>query len=729
MNHDNYIVSVEYDAPMESSAETNADDTPSAAEGEAGGRREAPLMKRRKKKRHPEVRRKIVRRGVWRDLQAEAAEKPEMRSDGASWMISSSSFDVSVSSSHPFWRFTAFFVWMTSWIWNLTFFFLRAVLFESPLGIRAWLPREHFFTHKTMNLTTGVWEDAEWSSTETFWGLFKSLWLSIAQSRRDFESIPDTGIIGKSLTRVFHLFSCYVLWGLLGTLGILIFFPILSFLTISISLLLGLTTAIWVPVVALILWALSMVIVDVLYGPPYRGDVSDGQLSRMIFPIIRMIVVDFIALGLLNVVLSLVLSVVVYPLVSALNILFAFCRCSLRTMWDVLMFHLVLKLRGRVPATDSWVARRVSYPGIGRSIYYSTEPAIVFGLFQLHCESVALNEFCEYHSRRLKEPEISLQSLSRDVLSSQPWGGSFALDASLVKSRASAEAESFIDEERRQRQSRLRNLLSIARQCRLPKKDLDQAVDMCRVYAGQFYPEKVFPYLTQSKEEFWRSHSAPINGYVRLVEEFASAVLGEDFMVPLTEDDASVALRVCHPGFSNYCSRIATGSRLSDDLSHVVVEYRPSLRGRCSPQVALLSSGSFLPQYHIGCDEGVGASWDSRILPGGFAGGDVTLDLSWISKRNADRLHRRDVRHRGVDQSASDDEQRVKEEESRSGEDDGEEEEEVGVAEGEGKTRKKKPRTLPEMAYSALDMEYQMVEGFFAAAKLADLPVSQPLAK
>ena len=41
-----------------------------------------------------------------------------------------------------------------------------------------------------------------------------------------------------------------------------------------------------------------------------------------------------------------------------------------RGVWDAFMFHAVIKKRARVPASDSFVARRIAGPGLASNYFY-----------------------------------------------------------------------------------------------------------------------------------------------------------------------------------------------------------------------------------------------------------------------------------------------------------------------------------------------------------------------
>lgn len=48
----------------------------------------------------------------------------------------------------------------------------------------------------------------------------------------------------------------------------------------------------------------------------------------------------------------------------------AVIRYWIRVFWDTAMFHLVIKNRGRIPASDSFVVKRIAGPGLASDYYY-----------------------------------------------------------------------------------------------------------------------------------------------------------------------------------------------------------------------------------------------------------------------------------------------------------------------------------------------------------------------
>lgn len=52
----------------------------------------------------------------------------------------------------------------------------------------------------------------------------------------------------------------------------------------------------------------------------------------------------------------------------------AFARYGARLAWDAAVFHLVIKKRGRIPASDSFVVKRIAGPGLASDYYYQIKP-------------------------------------------------------------------------------------------------------------------------------------------------------------------------------------------------------------------------------------------------------------------------------------------------------------------------------------------------------------------
>ena len=88
---------------------------------------------------------------------------------------------------------------------------------------------------------------------------------------------------------------------------------------------------------------------------------------------------NILILGLLQPLVCCLVAAVFCPLLAGLITALALTRRALRLGWDTVIFHAVIKKRARVPAGDSFVAKRISGPGLASNYFYQikTEQALV----------------------------------------------------------------------------------------------------------------------------------------------------------------------------------------------------------------------------------------------------------------------------------------------------------------------------------------------------------------
>ena len=74
--------------------------------------------------------------------------------------------------------------------------------------------------------------------------------------------------------------------------------------------------------------------------------------------------------GCLQPIAAIIVAVLLCPVISFLILTIAVIRYWTRVVWDTTMFHLVIKNRGRIPASDSCVVKRIAGPGLATDYYY-----------------------------------------------------------------------------------------------------------------------------------------------------------------------------------------------------------------------------------------------------------------------------------------------------------------------------------------------------------------------
>lgn len=162
----------------------------------------------------------------------------------------------------PLWRLLNFFQRTWTWTWNTIFLLGIIVPWCSPLGLRALFCLKPFMPDLELSQVNGTLFPRKTSITPTMTSRLIELWRHISKSRTKFESEPDTGFIGKGITRQLNRIYNYVLKGFLGTCMILFMFPIVCVASSGISIFFAFTAPIWIPCVTICLHLFMMFVYD-----------------------------------------------------------------------------------------------------------------------------------------------------------------------------------------------------------------------------------------------------------------------------------------------------------------------------------------------------------------------------------------------------------------------------------------------------------------------------------
>lgn len=166
------------------------------------------------------------------------------------------------STRFPLWRLVNFVLRTWTWTWNIIFLLGLVVPYCSPLGFRALFSIKPFMPDLELSQINGTLFPRKTSVTQTMASRLIELWRHISKSRTHFETEPDTGFIGKGLTRHLNRIWNYFIKGFLGTLLILFIFPLLCISVSFTSIFFALTAFLWIPCVTIILHLYMMLIYD-----------------------------------------------------------------------------------------------------------------------------------------------------------------------------------------------------------------------------------------------------------------------------------------------------------------------------------------------------------------------------------------------------------------------------------------------------------------------------------
>ena len=270
--------------------------------------------------------------------------------DYASW---------TVSSSYPFWKITNSLVRMVTWTSNGALGLIVS-LWCSPLSIRALFKTQPFHPYKRLNSKTGEIIVDTHSTVKPYPYLISQLWSNVFDSRRRFEEAPDSGFLGKSITRFFNVIWTYGL-GVAGTALLTATYPPAILLNTALSLSLLALAPVWGPLCAVLGYIFCLFVYDF----------DTNQVGSILGWVFQTIANIFKIGGSL---LTFVLVPIVSLLVSVVRSLSNYA-CSFS---DWLFFHTILARMARLPDRDGFLIRRISGPGLRSHYSCQISPQIAF---------------------------------------------------------------------------------------------------------------------------------------------------------------------------------------------------------------------------------------------------------------------------------------------------------------------------------------------------------------
>ena len=252
-----------------------------------------------------------------------------------------------------------------SWTANALFFFGIWLPLCSPVSLRAFLCQDPFMSDFELSQVNGTVCPSKGSLTATLSSRLQRLWRHISKARSHFEATPDTGFIGKGVTRHANRLWNYVVKGLLGTLLLTMLFPVTCVVASLGSTAVAVTAPLWVPVVVLGVQLASVLVYDMdcpVHGgaqlPPPVAQLPSQLPHARWFPVVQAVGLHVCLLGLLQPLVALLTAALVCPFAAAIVVAYAAARRVVRAGWDAAMFHCVIKKRGRVPASDRLFAQQ-----------------------------------------------------------------------------------------------------------------------------------------------------------------------------------------------------------------------------------------------------------------------------------------------------------------------------------------------------------------------------------
>ncbi|XP_043500875.1 uncharacterized protein LOC122523280 isoform X1 [Polistes fuscatus] len=440
----------------------------------------------------------------------------------------------------PMWRWINYIARTWCWTWNAMFLLGVAVPWYSPVSIRALLLVQPFTPDLELSQLNGTLFPRKSSQMPTLCSRLVALWRHISKSRTHFETEPDTGFIGKGMTRHLNRLWNYGAKGLLGTLVILFIFPVVCILASFGSLLIALTAIMWMPLITLTLHAFMALIMDLDSPEPSR--------NRYLV-VMEALVWNIGIQGCLQPIAALIVALVVCPIISFVILTVAVIRYCIRVVWDTIMFHLVIKNRGRIPASDSFVVKRIAGPGLASDYYYQIRPEQALAAFEAKLELDELLAFQQEIERLITQPQRDFSQFVEACFG--PFAAGLAKMKDPYKSleKEARDLIAVLHEKLERRRKNLQTGLSVAvrSKIKLTTFDLKVVIQQGALMLERLYPLHVFARLTGNEEDFWENKGLGVGDWAGLAGLMYADIFSLDFLQPLDDSDTKFRLEP-HPG-------------------------------------------------------------------------------------------------------------------------------------------------------------------------------------
>lgn len=445
---------------------------------------------------------------------------------------------------------------------------------DGPLGVRALFSAHDFDVVHGNNSS---------HSRNTFLSRLRAIWKDVVMKRRGFEMAEDKGFMSKSATRWLHKLWVYVFRGALSTALVALGQPVLTFANVAVSSCLLITAPFWG-----MLTGVSSVVISCVFCDLYMDSTNSQRYtvrSYDVLPTVRWnrryicsgdenalfpVVVEalrFSVLGVGQAVCAAIGAFIVHPTLALSASGLASTRSLLQRLVDAVMQFLIYKF-GRLPASDSFLARRIAGPGISSTYYYRLAQGLTERCVRAMLENVELDIIRETLISVISEPEEAFRQYVKDttlhVLGSDYTGDLDIHVASFM--RVSPQSRRLCS---RGNEFRRRVINEIKSRKKLLEPLLCMPVDRDRIRPEQA-PEETLAQVTVQVEDFyekrlrglhdgssdgspsiWKRFHTTRGDFQALSRELLRNMFCDDFLTPLNQSDQVLHIEATFDGVLN----------------------------------------------------------------------------------------------------------------------------------------------------------------------------------
>ncbi|QKF93535.1 hypothetical protein QKU48_gp0077 [Fadolivirus algeromassiliense] len=468
--------------------------------------------------------------------------------------------EVKNSTSYPGWRFVNMALRMAKYFMNFNYYLL-VNLWQGKFGLRSLVGLDEFYSAADVDTTTGtikrIWKNSTW------FGRIRDLWQNIAESRTAFERTPDTGLLGKSFTRIFNVLWNYGVKGVIGTTLCFVGHPLLVAVNTVLSAGGILTSPVWGVLLPVLRYLFDILIYDL--DSPYKD-------KSALFPLFYTVFIKFLMKGIGQGLTSL-LAIAGHGFVGTFIYLWGLISNGTRYLYDTSIYHLILKYRAKIPSENGFLVKRISGPGLSNQYFYLITHNLATVLIQYQLERMEMDAFASQMRNRINMP---LQNLLR-------FYDQFK-DVALVPDNSKPPISNF-NMTKNELNNRLTNIMMEhwnnyniknnaynADKIKLSRHDLlvtlETGKEMCRV----FVTNKIYPRLTENEyHTFWNSKNLTENDWAGLAKYCLTTQFSNSISIPFEDTDSNGFHLVVEETYVSDFMRDLFAGHPSDGLdTHVV---------------------------------------------------------------------------------------------------------------------------------------------------------------
>lgn len=438
--------------------------------------------------------------------------KLKVRNDGSQFYVIDDAYYYSFSNNFYFWKFPLFLFRYFSFTWNI-YIYSYKMIFNHSLGISSFYETEVNHDYKC-DSQTGVIEKI--NPVGTLRSSLSKLCNSITENRKEFEDSPDDSFFGKNCSRIFNLIYNYLIKTFVAFFVFILGYPIVILLWSIMWFIILCTCYVW-GLLGIIFYSLiSVLIVDI--ESTFVEEFNLGLIPIIFYTILIKFIFQLIAT---------ILLLIFQPILAILIVAFGIIRMILRFMYDIFMFAIIY-IFAKVPVSDSFLAWKISGPGLTRKYYNSMDVGEALTLIHAHLEAYELLTFKNKINKLIEKPlNENFNELSKYF---------YMMDLKLY---VNSEMVNNIDY--------YKSLLSkqISKRMKLyPKvsniKFNDEELTILKISSREYIRE----YITSHQMNYiFTSHSIQVGAWGKLNEVILKEVFGDQILESLTDLDYKIEIR------------------------------------------------------------------------------------------------------------------------------------------------------------------------------------------